>query len=280
MHLEQILQEIQIFLLSSSMIGVFVTIFLLYSIKSIMHFFPHSTFTLIVELIFEKAYAFFEDILWKKHANILPYILSLFFLLLTVNILWVLWDFIAPIFWITSEGEFALAEYFQTPSSDLSFNLAVAIVSIVLLISLQFIHFWVKKSLYSYFPIYGKGYLSYTPKKGSILSLLLFIPIKLFDVVLSMFLALLDIVGLLAKIISLSFRLYGNMISGGVLLVLLVWAQWSFTQKMTEFMGGINFPVIFPLLLYAQSLLVACIQAMVFSLLVAIFIRVSQLEAS
>jgi len=159
MHLEQILQEIQIFLLSSSMIGVFVTIFLLYSIKSIMHFFPHSTFTLIVELIFEKAYAFFEDILWKKHANILPYILSLFFLLLTVNILWVLWDFIAPIFWITSEGEFALAEYFQTPSSDLSFNLAVAIVSIVLLISLQFIHFWVKKSLYSYFPIYGNPIL-------------------------------------------------------------------------------------------------------------------------
>ncbi|MDF1682308.1 MAG: F0F1 ATP synthase subunit A [Patescibacteria group bacterium] len=42
----------------------------------------------------------------------------------------------------------------------------------------------------------------------------LFIIIKFFDIVISLFLGLLEIVGHFAKIISLSFRLFGNVTSG------------------------------------------------------------------
>lgn len=102
--------------------------------------------------------------------------------------------------------------------------------------------------------------------------------VKIGDIVVSMFLGFLEIVGLAAKIVSLSFRLFGNIVSGGVLVAMLVLAMNDFTQSITSFMGGVQFPVVFPLLLYTQSFVVALIQAMVFSLLVAIFIRVSQLE--
>ncbi len=275
-----ILQDIFIFLLSPSMLWVCVTFIILFILKFIFLKFPDSKTVLVLELIYEKWYVFFEDILGKEHKNILPYIVSLFFLLLIINLLGVVSDFIAPIFGISEAGKFYMAEYFQTPSADLNFNIALAAVSIVLLLVLQFTHFGYKKTFYNYIPIFGKGYLSYHANKKSRLSVIIYPIVKSFDIILSIFLSLLDIVGLVAKIISLSFRLFGNIISGWVLLVLLVGALSDFSQKMTAFLWGINFPILFPLILYAQSTLVACIQAMVFALLVAIFIRVSQLEAS
>jgi F0F1-type ATP synthase membrane subunit a len=47
---------------------------------------------------------------------------------------------------------------------------------------------------------------------------------------------------------------------------------------MTAFIGGIDFPIIAPIIVYLQAFLVACIQAMVFPLLVAIFIRMASLD--
>jgi F0F1-type ATP synthase membrane subunit a len=46
--------------------------------------------------------------------------------------------------------------------------------------------------------------------------------VKTFDIIISMFLGALEIVGHGAKIISLSFRLFGNVTSGGLLMVMLV----------------------------------------------------------
>ncbi len=275
-----LLSKLSSFYIWPTMFGIYITVFIFLTFSTLIHYFPKSVFSVVFELVYEKGYSFFEEIMGKKYKNIIPYVVSLFFLLLCINLLGVVWDFVAPIFWITDAWTFALSNFYQTPSADLTFNLAVAIVSILLLIGLQFSYMGSKKSLYSYFPIYGKGYLSFKPKKWSLLSYAAFPLVKAFDIVLSMFLALLDIVGLWAKIVSLSFRLFWNIASGGVLLVLLVGAMSDMTQRMTGFMWGINFPIIFPLLLYAQSALVACIQAMVFALLVAIFIRVSQLEAS
>jgi F-type H+-transporting ATPase subunit a len=88
-----------------------------------------------------------------------------------------------------------------------------------------------------------------------------------------LFVGALDIIGILAKIISLSARLFGNMLSWWILLWLLVVSvnkltQWSFI--------GDNFPVIVPLILFLQGLLVAVIQAFVFPLLTAIFIKIGQ----
>lgn len=42
--------------------------------------------------------------------------------------------------------------------------------------------------------------------------------VKLFDIAISLFVGMLDIVGIFAKVLSLTARLYGNMLAGGILL--------------------------------------------------------------
>jgi F0F1-type ATP synthase membrane subunit a len=131
------------------------------------------------------------------------------------------------------------------------------------------------KFILEYVPITGKWILDidrwdmpawqYYPAK---------IIIKAFDIVISLFVWVLDIVWLAAKVLSLSARLYGNMLAWGILLwLLVVWVN-GLTQSL---MWG-DFPILAPLILYAQWLLVAVIQAFVFPLLVAIFIKIAQGE--
>ena len=85
---------------------------------------------------------------------------------------------------------------------------------------------------------------------------------------------MLDIVGIGAKVISLGARLFGNMMSGPILLGMLM----AGLIGATEGLIGTKLPLIAPLILYVQSILVSVIQAFVFPLLVAIFIKVATAE--
>lgn len=103
-----------------------------------------------------------------------------------------------------------------------------------------------------------------------------FIFIKLADIVISLFIGFLDFVGdFIAKPISLAFRLYGNMFAGTILLGLLVGASSNLTAYLLH---GFKFPVLLPLILFVQGLLVAIIQAFVVALLTAIFVKMTQTE--
>lgn len=82
--------------------------------------------------------------------------------------------------------------------------------------------------------------------------------------------------GLLAKVFSLTFRLFGNMAAGSLLLVMI----FSFMTYMSTFMGGIDFPIGLPIILYLQGLLVALVQAFVFPLLISVFIVVGREETA
>ena len=55
---------------------------------------------------------------------------------------------------------------------------------------------------------------------------------KLFDILISLFVGVLDIIGNFAKVISLSFRLTGNMMSGTILLGMLVMGLKALTSSM------------------------------------------------
>ena len=55
---------------------------------------------------------------------------------------------------------------------------------------------------------------------------------KLFDILISLFVGALDIIGNFAKVISLSFRLTGNMMSGTILLGMLVMGLKALTSSM------------------------------------------------
>jgi len=275
-------QSLIAFYLSPAMLGIVFCIILLIFIAALIQRYPSHRSMIIFDLLYEKVFRFYEDILWKDiSTNIKTYIVTLFFVIFLANISSVLLDFIAPIFGISASGEFFLAQYIVMPTSDMQFNIALSLFSTLLLIYVQFGSLGYKKFFYNYLPFWGKWYIEVEQWK---LPTIAYYPLmavaKTGDIVISLFLGFLDLVGLAAKVISLAFRLFGNMTSGTILLGMLLVGMTTFSQSITEFMWGINFPVIAPLLVYAQWFLVAVIQAMVFPLLVAIFIRMAQMESS
>jgi len=151
----------------------------------------------------------------------------------------------------------------------------MAIVWVVIVIYEQFKHLGFLKALYEYVPFAGKDYIPYEKwKLPAYIDYPLFGLVKIFDIIISVLLGLLEIIGHFAKIISLSFRLFGNVTSGWLLMVMLVGAVSALTNSLV----GFDFPVIAPIILHLQALLVAFIQALVFPLLIAIFIKVAKVH--
>lgn len=222
------------------------------------------------ELAFEKAYEFFEEILWNEEKSwIKMYITLMFFIILISNLLWVWLEFLTPIFWDS------LHHTISIPTADINFNIAMAVVWVLIVIFEQFKALWFWKAVHAYVPIKWMDLIPYERwKLPKSVDFVVYIIIKFFDIVISLFLWALEIVWHASKIISLSFRLFWNMTSGWILLVMLFWALGWFTMNLFN----IDFPVIGPVLLYMQELLVAFIQALVFPLLVAIFIKVAKVH--
>lgn len=188
---------------------------------------------------------------------------------------WVFLELLLPAFWV-EHGHAVLAAYITIPTATKEFNIAMAIIWVTIVTIEQFKALWFKNFLLEYFPVFGKDYIPYTRgKMPAVIDLPLFIIVKIFDIVISVFLWLLDIIWLLAKIISLSFRLFWNVFSGWILLAMLIWAVvWVSTSLFDTF----QFPIIAPIIIYLQEILVSLIQAFVFPLLIAIFIKVAKLH--
>lgn len=250
--------------------GVILQIAIIAIIVFCIKFFRKTKFGIWFSLMFEYMYEFFEEILGKTQKEIYKvYVVSLFFVILLSNLL----SFVLDLIRVTFTNIEALPEFIVIPTTNFNFNLAVAIVSIIIMLYVQFRRAGFLHFILEYIPITGKWILDidrwnmkafvYYPIK---------VVVKAFDIAISLFVGLLDIIGIGAKVISLTARLYGNMLAGGILLWLLVTGVNSLFQNV--FASG--FPVLWPLILYAQWLLVASIQAFVFPLLVAIFIKIAQ----
>ncbi len=230
---------------------------------------PNSSFSVFFDMVFEGVYWFFEDILWfdeKKWTKL--YITSMFFVILFSNLSWA----VLEIIWVWVPE---LEEYISIPTSDINFNVAMAIIWVIIVIYEQFKFLWIWKALYEYFPVLWKNYIPYERgNKSKFVDVPLFLLVKFFDIVISLFLGVLDIVWHLAKVISLSFRLFGNITSGGMLLWMLLLWLWAGTKFLVWF----DFPIIVPVILHLQWILVSLIQALVFPLLIAIFIKVAKVH--
>lgn len=232
--------------------------------------FKNTSFMVFFDMVFEKIYNFFEDILGleeKKWTKI--YVTVLFFIILISNLLWVTMELLIPIF-----GHW-LEHWVTIPTADLNFNVAMALVWVTIVLYEQFKFLWVWKTIYEYFPVLWKNYIPYERWNfNKIIDIPLFLLVKFFDIIISLFLWVLEIIGHLAKIISLSFRLFWNVTSWWILLAMLIW----WLSALSSSLVGIDFPIIWPVVLYLQELLVALIQALVFPLLIAIFIKVAKVH--
>lgn len=177
----------------------------------------------ILEFIVETLYDLTETIAGKNTKIIFPWFFSFFFFILLLN-----WSGLIP-----GNGAIGLKEgrnlvpIFRNATSDLNLTLALTIISLVVT------HFYALRSV---------GLKSYLGRYFSLNPLNLFV-------------GLLEIVSEFTKLISLSFRLFGNIFAGEVLLLTI----------------GSMFAFILPIPFMALEIIVGLVQALVFSMLTMVF---------
>jgi F-type H+-transporting ATPase subunit a len=161
-----------------------------------------------------------------------PFIASIFFFLLVSN-----WLGLLPIvgsFEVISEGNKALP-LFRAPAADLNFTFALAIISVFATQFLGVLALGIRRHASKYFTL-----------KNPIFT----------------FVGLLELISEFAKIISFSFRLFGNVFAGEVLLIII----------------GFLAPYILPLPFLFLEVFVGFMQAFIFSMLTLVFIGMAVAE--
>lgn len=175
------------------------------------------------EVLLESILGFMEGVVGTRSEaqKFFPFIATIFIFIITVN-----WIEVIP----------GLGSVFvRSPSSDLNFTLALAIISVI---SIQY--YGIKR--FGFFK-YGKKFINFEN------------PIKFF-------IGILEILSEFAKIISFSFRLFGNIFAGEVLLLVMYFLV----------------PFIAPLPFLFLEIFVGFIQALVFSMLTLVFLKIATAE--
>lgn len=195
----------------------------------------------VIESIMMGIYNIMEPIVGKKMIRpVFPLLIGFFTFILIMN-----WSGLLPgvgsFGHITADGKFHY--YLRPASSDLNTTLALAIVSFLAWIYFVFRYAGVKLFIYDIFG--NKAEKSEVP---------VFIYYPLFLVFFAV--GLIEIVSILSRLVSLPFRLFGNVYGGESLL--------------TSMHGLIAW--VMPVPFYFLELLIGMVQALVFTLLTAVYI--------
>lgn len=181
------------------------------------------TFQNIVEMVTETFYDLTETIAGKNTKRIFPWFMSFFLFILIAN-----WTGLIPGIgsfgmYQTVEGKRQLIPFIRNATSDLNTTLGLALVSLVATHALAIQTVGIKEYLSRYFSLN---------------------PINLY-------VGILEIISEFTKIISLSFRLFGNIFAGEVVLTTI--------GTMSAFLAPIPFVML--------EMIVGLVQALVFSML-------------
>lgn len=257
-----------------SIVWVFVQMIIIGLLWIWMYSSPNNWFILLFKWLIESIHNFLEEILGSKEKKrILATLTSIFFVVLFANLLGLIWDIVGQAVVNIQTWKPALEEIFQAFSSDKNATTALAAFVVILALIVQLMHLGPIKFFMEYIPFTGKNFV--TVEKGNMSPFIyypLFVFVKLFDIIISLFIGVLDIVWVFAKILSVSFRLFGNMFSGSILL----WLLTAATIWLSQAIWSVDFPFLIPIILWIQSILVALVQAFVVTLLAAIFIKVAK----
>lgn len=191
------------------------------NIKLIPDFFQN-----IIESIIQTFYELTESIAGERTKKIFPFFMSFFLFILIAN-----WSEFIPgfsSFGLKEEGK--IIPLFRSPTSDLNATLAFAMISAVATHFLSVRTLGIKEYIGRYFSLN---------------------PINLF-------VGILELIGEFTKIISLSFRLFGNIFAGGVVLGII---------------SGI-FALIIPLPFLLLEIIVGFVQALIFGMLTMAFMAI------
>jgi len=190
-----------------------------------------------IEVLYEGMMNLIKQIMGseKRAQAVFPLIAALFVYVGVANLL--------PLVPGFSSFEIAGVSMFRTPTSDFNTTFALA-VSMIILIQIVSIKEWGVFGYVGRFIKIKEVFLGFRKGiKDGVMALVDF------------FIGLLDIVAEIAKVISLSFRLFGNMLAGEILAILLIGA----------------FAYVLPALWLSLNILFAVVQAVVFGALVAAY---------
>ncbi len=180
----------------------------------------------ISESVIETFYSLTESVSQHAAAKIFPYFMTFFLFILFVN-----WSGLIPgVGTIGIKREHELIPLFRGATSDLNTTLGLALVSAVATHMLSIKTIGIKDYLSRYFSLN---------------------PINLF-------IGVLEIISELTKIVSLSFRLFGNIYAGEVVLLTV----------------SSIFAFVFPLPFLLLEVIVGIVQALVFSMLTMVFMSI------
>ena len=181
----------------------------------------------IFELLLEQILGFMDSVLGNRELSLryMPIVGTVFILILTSNWLGLL-PFVGP---LTVKEGLKSVPLFRSPSSDLNFTIALAIISVLAVNIFGSVTIGLWKHLGKFFNFHS--------------------PIDFFT-------GILEFVSEFIKIISFSFRLFGNVFAGEVLLTIL----------------GFLVPYAVPLPFIAMEIFVGLVQAFIFSMLTLVFI--------
>jgi F-type H+-transporting ATPase subunit a len=193
-------------------------------------------FQSMVEMALEALMDFMDTILGDRHSTerYLPLVGTIFFFILFSN-----WSGLIPglsslgIYEIShTTGEEVLVPILRAPSSDLNFTLALGIIAIVMV------------------NVLGAAAIGVGAHLGKFFN---------FSSPVMFFIGILELVSEFIKMISLAFRLFGNVFAGEVLLMVI----------------GMLAPYIIPMPFILMEIFVGFIQALIFSVLTLVFINMA-----
>lgn len=199
------------------------------------------TFQSILEMVYESILGLVQQITGsREHAE------KIFPIIATILVYFALANVIAIVPGLT-DITYKGTAIFRTPTSDFNTALGVSLASVIALNYVSFKEYGFLGYLNNFFNVKGviAGF-----KKGLMDG---------FVGLIEFFVGLLDIIGELAKIVSLSFRLFGNVYAGQVLAIII--------------MGAVAYAL--PVLWTVMSGFTGLLQGMVFASLVAVYYTLS-----
>ena len=191
----------------------------------------------IWEALIEAAVDFMESVVGRREDAIrfFPVVMTIFLLVLFANLIEVVPGLGTIGLREVHDGQEVLVPFLRSASADLNFTLAIAVLSVVIT------------------QIMGLVKLGFFKHAGKFIN---------FSSPVNFFVGILELVAELAKMISFSFRLFGNIFAGEVLLTIVT----------------VLVPYLVPLPFLFMELFVGLVQALVFSMLTLVFMKMATLE--
>lgn len=202
----------------------------------------------------------------QKSLKVFPFVFTIFIFILVNNYLGLL-PGIGSIGMITEHsGELSFIPYFRGGTADLNTTLALSLLAVFLanVFGILTVGAWNYFNKFVNFKALSHPFLYFIKhkKENGFIKALLNLFIELFIGIVNFAVGLIEIIGEVAKVASLSFRLFGNIFAGEVLLSSI----------------AVIMAIVVPIPFMFLEIIVGLVQALVFSILTTVYFTLASME--